>query len=603
MPYQATISIAGLGPGASGDITLSVWEALRSSTCTYLRTGKHPVVNWLLKENILFSTFDYLYEKCASFEDVYLQIAEAVITVAKLGPVLYAVPGHPLVAEESVRLIIGAAEQEDIRIELLPAVSFLDAVFLALRLDPGLGLQVIDGLRIDRNMPLMDRPALITQVHSRLVAADVKISLLELYPPEHRVTVVRAAGLPGEERIEIIPLCDMDRLDWIDHLTSMYIPEVRCPKPGVGYIEKNGVCSNDGQVGRQFSYNQTVASRTPNEGKKTGTTDNGETVEVLQVYEKTYSFTETGRRVLNIRRLQKSNSGPDAGYENNQLVGTGYSENNKATDKIDSDECCRFPLDPLVDLLSRLRGEGGCPWDREQDHLTLRPYLLEEAYEVLEALNEENMYKLCEELGDLLLQIAFHAQIAAENRYFDMNDVVRGINEKLVRRHPHVFGSATVKDSQEVKLNWKKIKELERGGRVTAGQLDGVSMSLTALMRAKKLQEKAAAVGFDWPDYRGALGKTNEELGELEAAISSGMQEQIESELGDLLFSVVNLSRLLGVDPEVALAGTSERFIRRFGYVENKVLHSGKKLSECSLSELDAWWEEAKKQEKTLKNI
>lgn len=258
-------------------------------------------------------------------------------------------------------------------------------------------------------------------------------------------------------------------------------------------------------------------------------------------------------------------------------------------------------MDPLVDLLARLRGEGGCPWDREQDHLTLRSYLLEETYEVLEALNEENMYKLCEELGDLLLQIAFHAQIAAENGDFDMNDVVRVIKEKMIRRHPHVFGSTTVRDSQEVTLNWKKIKELERQGQVTAGLLDGVPMSLTALMRAMKLQEKAAAVGFDWPDYRGAMEKVNEELGELKAAILDGEQAQIESELGDLLFSVVNLSRLLGIDPEVTLAGTSEKFIKRFGHVERIALQNRKELSQCSLAELDTWWEEAKKQENTEK--
>ncbi|MDD3654108.1 MAG: nucleoside triphosphate pyrophosphohydrolase [Desulfotomaculaceae bacterium] len=590
MSYQATISIAGLGPGAPGDITLSVWEALRSSTRTYLRTGNHPVVSWLLKKNIQFSTFDYLYEKSTCFEDVYLQIAEVVITAVMSGPVLYAVPGHPLVAEESVRLIIAAAKHKGIRIELLPAVSSLDAVFSSLRLDPSLGLQIIDGLRLNQNMPLMDRPSLITQVHSRLVAADIKVSLLELYPPEHLVTVVRAAGLSGEERIDIIPLCEIDRLEWIDHLTSLYIPETKTWNSGNGSIEKKNTDI------RQLSHNQTMLYRTPTEGKETETIDDGE-VKVIQVYEKQHLPAETGRLSQKVRRLQKSVSGNDAERKKNQPIRSEYSEDYEAIDVLNINECCRFSLDPLIDLLARLRGEGGCPWDREQDHLTLRPYLLEEAYEVLEALNEENMYKLCEELGDLLLQIAFHAQIAAENRYFDMNDVVRGIYEKLVRRHPHVFGSTTVRDSQEVKSNWKKIKELERGGCITAGQLDGVPMSITALMRATRLQEKAAAVGFDWPDYRGALEKVSEELGELEDAISSRGQPQIESELGDLLFAVVNLARLINVEPEVALARTSEKFVKRFEYVENMALHYGKRLSQCSLFEMNAWWEEAKKQE------
>lgn len=270
----------------------------------------------------------------------------------------------------------------------------------------------------------------------------------------------------------------------------------------------------------------------------------------------------------------------------------------KEPDACSCDCVCRFPLDPLVDVLARLRSEEGCPWDREQDHRTLRPYLLEEAYEVLEALDEEDMYKICEELGDLLLQIVFHAQIAAENRHFDMNDVVAGITQKMIRRHPHVFGSVTVKDSNEVLVNWEKIKAKEREGGLPKSLLSGVSRSLPALMRAAKLQEKAASVGFDWPDYRGALEKTREELDELEAVISSGDKVQIERELGDLIFSAVNLARLLGVEPETALSETSGKFVRRFGYVEKMARLAGKKLSQCTLAELDMWWEEAKKQEK-----
>ncbi|MCG9966822.1 nucleoside triphosphate pyrophosphohydrolase [Pelotomaculum terephthalicicum JT] len=541
MPLQAGITITGLGPGAPGDITMSAWEALRSSTCTFLRTARHPVVSWLVKEGISFSTFDYLYEQSPGFEDVYEGICRAVIAAARRVPVLYAVPGHPLVAEESVRLIVEAAEREGVSIRIQPALSFLDVIIAALRLNTGAGLQVVDGLRIDDNMPLPARPAVITQVYSRLVAADVKISLLEYYPPGHLITVVRGAGIPGEERIENIPLRGLDRLAWVDHLTSLYVPAVGSQRPESGEQGKNeaGMDDGDGSAGQAFRS-----------GEEPGESGGVEVV-------------NAGRRTLHVSR-----------------------------------RACRFPLDPLVDLLARLRGKGGCPWDREQDHLTLRPYLLEETYEVLEALNEEDMYKLCEELGDLLLQIVFHAQIAAENRFFDMNDVIGGISEKMTRRHPHVFGSATARNSYEVTLNWEKIKAEEKGGSKSASLLDGVSAALPALMRAVKLQKKAAGVGFDWPDYRGAMEKYHEELDELKNALLAGDKKQVEKEMGDLLFSVVNLARLLDVEPETALTSTSEKFVKRFCYIEKKARYTGKILSKCSLSELDAWWEEAKNQEK-----
>lgn len=314
MSDQATITIAGLGPGAPGEITLSVWEALRSSSCTYLRTGKHPVVDWLSRENISFSTFDYLYQTSASFEAVYLQIAEAVITAAQREPVLYAVPGHPLVAEESVSLIIKEAEQRGLSIDLLPAVSFVDVVCTALRLDPGLGLQIVDGLQLEHHLPLQDRPALISQVYSRLVAADVKVSLLELYPPEHRVTVIRAAGLPGEERIAVLPLSAIDRLEWIDHLTSLYLPEVGCRKVNAEYNERNGQVGlrcDDGQVCNQNKF--TVNRSRCHEEEKTKIYNGGEAVEVIQVYEHSVPFAKAGRRALKVCRQPKSGIYPGAG--------------------------------------------------------------------------------------------------------------------------------------------------------------------------------------------------------------------------------------------------------------------------------------------------
>lgn len=541
MPSQPKITVAGLGPGAPGSLTLGTWERLKASPRVLLRTGIHPVVDWLRQEGVGFSTFDYIYEEESDFQKVYARIAEEVLSAALKAEVLYAVPGHPLVAEESVRLVIEMAKSAGINIEILPAMSFLDALFLSLRVDPGTGLQIVDGLRLDQKPPLPGRPAVITQVYSRLVASDIKISLLEIYPPEHRVTVVRGAGVPGEERIETISLFELDRLAWVDHLTSLYVPEL---------TGRTSACGPDGST--VFNSKETGAP------------------EVIQVYENESCY-------------------PDAESVPDEETRAGRDSSSRS---------CRFPLDPLVDIMAQLRGEGGCPWDREQDQRSLRPYLIEEAYEVLEAINEGDRYKICEELGDLLLQIVFHAQIAAENKNFNMNDVVAGISEKMIRRHPHVFGSVNVKDSSEVLVNWEKIKTEERAGNKPESLLSGVPQCLPALMRAAKLQEKAAGAGFDWPDYRGALEKAREEMSELEAVIKTGDPVKIENELGDLLFSVVNLARLLGVEPESALTGTSVKFTRRFNHVEKMAGLSGRNLSSFTLSELDKWWEDAKKLEK-----
>ncbi|MDD4238534.1 MAG: nucleoside triphosphate pyrophosphohydrolase [Desulfotomaculaceae bacterium] len=557
MPSHARITIAGLGAGAFSDLTMGVWEALKGSSCTYLRTANHPVVEWLRNQGINFQTFDGFYEDSSSFGEVYERIAGQVIEEARRAPVLYAVPGHPLVAEESVRLVIEKAEEESLEVAVLPAVSFLDAIYTSLRLDPGKGLQVVDGLRLEDRPPLPVRPAVITQVYSRLIASDVKLSLMEIYPPEHPVTVVRAAGIMGEERTEIHPLFELDRLDWVDHLTSVYLPEVCCGKGDV---------------------------RRDNWDAETGSKSGGKAcAEINEAEGGVLSEGATGQAV-------------DSGQAKMETGATEFVQVFEVNGQTESD--CHFPLDPLVNIMARLRGEGGCPWDQEQDHQSLKPYLIEEAYEVLEALDQEDMYKICEELGDLLLQIIFHAQLAKENRQFDINDVIAGINEKLIRRHPHVFGSVNARDSREVVVNWEKIKLKEREGEAPKSLLAYVPVALPALMRANKLQKAAARVGFDWPNYQGAYDKTREELSELKAAIIAGDRLEIAEEVGDLIFSAVNLARLLGIEPEGALTKTSAKFIRRFEYVENMARVAGKDLSHFTLAEMDKWWEEAKKLEK-----
>lgn len=258
-------------------------------------------------------------------------------------------------------------------------------------------------------------------------------------------------------------------------------------------------------------------------------------------------------------------------------------------------------LERLVALMRRLLAEDGCPWDREQTLASLRPYVLEEACEVMDAIDEGDPSHLCEELGDLLLQIVFQAELSRRAGAFGPDDVVRGICEKLVRRHPHVFGDLAVEGADEVVANWQAIKATERGPR---GLLEGVPRSLPALERARRLSERAARVGFDWPDGRGSREKVAEELGELDAAIASGSQEASEQELGDVLFALVNLARHLGLDPERALRGTADKFVDRFAHVEARVRErhgdwprggDGAAGRGLPLSELDGYWEEAKR--------
>jgi MazG family protein len=256
----------------------------------------------------------------------------------------------------------------------------------------------------------------------------------------------------------------------------------------------------------------------------------------------------------------------------------------------------------LVALMRRLLEPDGCPWDREQDYRSLRRYVLEEACEVIDAIDSGDFKALEEELGDLALQVVFLGELARRDGKFGPDDVVRGIVEKLVRRHPHVFGDTKVSGAEEVLTNWEQIKATEKRER---GVLDGVPHSLPALLRAERMGEKVSRVGFDWPDSRGSRDKVTEELGELDEAIASKDKERIESELGDLLFALVNLARHEGVDAESALRGTADRFARRFAFVEKRVKEQhggwrrneeGKPVAGPALEVLDAYWNDAKRE-------
>lgn len=251
-------------------------------------------------------------------------------------------------------------------------------------------------------------------------------------------------------------------------------------------------------------------------------------------------------------------------------------------------------FDRLVEVMAQLRGPDGCPWDREQTHQTLKPYLLEECYEALEAVDARDDEKLCGELGDVLLQVVFHAQLAAERHRFNIRDVCNRIVEKLLYRHPHVFGDVEVSDSEQVLRNWEQLKRREREAPAQESALDGVPSVLPALKQATALQKKASRVGFDWDDVSGPVRKLHEELDEFSEARDDEDREAMTQELGDVLFALVNVARLLGIDSEDALRMASARFTQRFRYVEAKAAEAGRNLQEMSLQEMDKLWEEAK---------
>lgn len=253
------------------------------------------------------------------------------------------------------------------------------------------------------------------------------------------------------------------------------------------------------------------------------------------------------------------------------------------------------PFEALVRVMARLRSETGCPWDREQTHESLKPYLLEEAYEVLERIDENDQQELCNELGDLLLQVVFHAQIGSEQASFDIDQVCRAIVGKLIRRHPHVFADTAVANADEVVVNWERIKLEERSAAPRPpSALDGVPPQLPALLRAQRLQSKASRVGFDWDQIDGPLEKVSEELDELRDARRDGGEDRVEEEFGDLLFAMVNVGRFLKLCPEEALRRATAKFERRFRQVERVLQQEGRELATLSLEDLDRVWDRVK---------
>ncbi|ACA46010.1 nucleoside triphosphate pyrophosphohydrolase [Clostridium botulinum] len=478
------INIIGLGPGSKESITLGTIDSLKTVDKVFLRTEKHPTVEYINKLGITYETFDGEYEVGESFDDVYNSIAKSLIEASKnYSDIIYAVPGHPLVAEKSVDILIKLCRQNDIKFKILPAVSFVDALMESLLLDPVEGLKIIDAFDIKKQAMDKRIGTIITQVYDKFIASEVKLNLMNYYKDDTEIFFVRAAGIEGLEEIRKIPLYELDRQHNIDHLTSVYIPKV------------------------------------PNNN---------------------YDFMD------------------------------------------------------LLDIMDKLRGEDGCPWDREQTHVSLKKYLIEESYEVIEAIDNKDVDMLIEELGDVLLQVVFHSQIGKEDGFFEIKDVIQSICDKMINRHPHVFSDLEINSSSEVLENWDKIKSKEQGTETYTDSIRHIAKTLPALMRADKVQKKASKVGFDWDNIKDAMKKIIEEYKEIEDVYKSKNKVKILEEIGDLLFSVVNVARFLDIDPENALNYSIDKFINRFQYIEDEAISMGRQLDNMSLEEMDKLWKEAK---------
>ena len=478
------ITLLGLGPGDPALLTRQAWHLLETLPEIYLRTRQHPAVAGL-PPTMQIHSFDDIYEKEQTFEHVYAHIVAQVIELGRRPQgVVYAVPGHPFIAEATCPEIARQAAQAGLPVRIIEGMSFLEPTFTALAIDPLPHTAIVDALLLAEALvpPFPpDAPVLIAQIHSTSVASDVKLTLMEIYPDEHPVKLVHAAGSEGQI-VETLPLYEIDRSPNIGLLTTLYLPPMQ---PGTSF-------------------------------------------------------------------------------------------------------------EAFQEIIARLRAPDGCPWDQEQTHQTLRSHLLEETYEALSAMDADDPVHMGEEFGDLLLQIVLHAQIASESGEFRMAQVIKGIYDKIVRRHPHVFADWQVDGVSSVLQNWEKLKAAERenNGESQKGLLDGVALALPALTQAQEIQGRAARVGFDWPNIQGVVDKICEECAEF---VNAPDEPSRMAEIGDLLFALVNLARRCEIDAESALRETNLRFRRRFAHIEQNARQQGRALSDLSLDEMEALWQAAKK--------
>lgn len=478
------ITLLGLGPGDANLLTRQAWNLLEMTSEIYVRTEQHPALAEV-PDTLKIHSFDYLYKEIGSCEDVYSRIVDEIVVLGDRSEgVIYAVPGHPFIAEATCPEIAHRAKEKGIPVLVLDGLSFIEPTLSALGVDAMPQISIVDALVLaNGHFPPFppDVPTLIAQIHHNDISSQVKQILKAVYPDDHSVFLVHNAGTQSQI-VEDLPLCEIDRNDSPGFLTSLYLPP----------------------------------------------------------------------------------------------LGSATS------------------MESFQELIAHLRSPEGCPWDREQTHQTLRPNLLEEAYEVVSAIDDNDPTEMAEEFGDLLLQVVLHAQIASEYGEFTMADIIQGIHTKLVRRHPHVFADEELDEPDAVIKNWERLKADERkaNGQLEKGLLDGVAKALPALTQAQTYQQRVVRVGFDWSEISSVIDKVCEEIEEIRAAPDD---EARAAEMGDLLFSVVNLARWLKIDAESALREANERFKNRFVYIEKAARQQGRRLEEMSLQEMDALWEAAKR--------
>lgn len=491
------LTVVGLGSGSEDQVTIGIWKKVKEAGHVFVRTEKHPMMTLFAEEGLSYTSFDYLYEQHEQFPDVYRDIVQALIDetnrqAQNLGyaKVVYAVPGHPMVAESTVQQLIIKCKSEGIELDIVGGESFLDAAFTALKFDPIEGFALLDAAELQPRLLQPELHTIIGQVYDQFTASDVKLALMEKYGDEYEVIVGHALGVPDQEQIIRVPVYELDRIEGYHNLSVIYVP--------------------------------------------------------------------------------------------------------RALD----DELRNRSFDRLHEIVATLRSPGGCPWDQEQTHQSIRKNFIEELYEALEAIDEDDPDKMQEEFGDVLLQVMMHSQMEEEVGSFSIYDVLETLNEKLIYRHPHVFGENKAQSAEDALKSWESMKAKEQTKKGISEQrpskLDGIPKDLPALLTAYQLQKKAAKVGFDWDSIEPVFEKIKEELEELKEAIQSNHAEEQLEELGDLLFAVVNASRFIKADPEEALAKTNIKFKTRFQYIEEQLRINGKTFDHTDLVEMDRWWEEAK---------
>ncbi len=477
------ISIVGLGPGDYSLMSQGALDALTSSSNVYLRTKKHPTVEQL-DNKIEYTALDYFYEKEDNFEQVYEQIAEFIVDKGQQQELVYAVPGHPRVAEKTVGMIEQLCEDKKVELDIIPSMSFVDAMYNYLGVDPSEGFKLLDAFELDESYIDINTNTIITQIYDGFIASNVKLKLMEHYDDEQEVCIVNGAGIKDLEQKKYVKLYELDRQsELFSYLTSLYIPK------------------SDKKL-----YNS-------------------------------------------VHDLQK--------------------------------------------IMKKLRGLDGCEWDVKQTHESLKKYIIEEAYEVVQAIDNDDIDELIEELGDILLQVIFHCQIGEEEGFFNLGDVSSSICNKLIYRHPHVFDNVDL-DMNKFDKTWEEMKKKEKGETTVTQGLQRIPQFLPALTKAEKIQHKAALVGFDWDNIEDVCKKIEEEYKELLDECKSRNIKYIKEELGDLLFSIVNLARFLEINPEEALNLTSKKFINRFKFIEDNAIQMNKTLEDMTLEEMDQLWEKAK---------